>query len=179
LHGIHGGNIVEILSATRRKPRSGIFLFHHTDRLPQSDIVHLGCIPVTTATRTLVDLGTSLPAELVEVALDSALRQGKTSLDALRRKLDERGGAGHRGSGVLRRLLKERPSSGVPESPLETLFRRVCMRHGVPQPMAQYVVQDLGRFVARLDFAYPELKVAIECQSYEWHSGRQEWQKDI
>jgi hypothetical protein len=126
-----------------------------------------------------VELGGSLPPSLVEVALDSALRQGKTSLLALHRKLEEIGGSGRNGSGVLRRLLDERPLSGVPESPLETLLRRVLVRFGVPQPVPQFVIEDKGCFVARLDFAYPELQVAIECQSYQWHSGRQRWQKDI
>ena len=45
--------------------------------------------------------------------------------------------------------------------------------------MAQFIVEEDGRFIARLDFAYPDLKVAIECQSYEWHSGHQNWEKDI
>lgn len=45
--------------------------------------------------------------------------------------------------------------------------------------MAQFVVEEDGHFIARLDFAYPDMKVAIECQSYEWHSGRQNWEKDI
>lgn len=181
LHGLHGydGRLVETISATTRRPRSGRFIWHHTDRLPDCDIVHVGPIPITTPTRTLVELGAALPPNLVEVALDSALRQGKTSLPALHRKLAEKCGSGHSGAGVLRRLLDERPDGGVPESALETRLRRILINHRVPQPVAQFVVEENGRFVARLDYAYPDLKVAIECQSYEWHSGRQSWENDI
>jgi len=181
LHGLHGydGNLVETISATTWRPRSGRFIFHHTDRLPDCDLVHVGPIPITTPTRTLVELGAALPPNLVEVALDSALRQGKTSLPGLHRKLAERCGSGHSGAGVLRRLLDERPDGGVPESPLETRFRRILISRGVPQPVAQFIVEEDGRFIARLDFAYPDLKVAIECQSYEWYSGHQNWEKDI
>jgi len=112
LHGLHGydGNLVETISATTRRPRSGRFIFHHTDRLPDCDLVHVGPIPITTPTRTLVELGAALPPNLVEVALDSALRQGKTSLPGLHRKLAERCGSGHSGAGVLRRLLDEDPT---------------------------------------------------------------------
>jgi len=31
-------------------------------------------------------------------------------------------------------------------------------------------VRDAQGFVGRVDFAYPELKIAIEVQSYRWHS---------
>jgi len=108
LHGLHGydGRLVETISAITRRSSSGKFIFHHTDRLPDCDLVHVGPIPVTTPTRTLIELGAALPSNLVEVALDSALRQRKTSLQALQDKLTERGGSGHDGAGVLRQLLR-------------------------------------------------------------------------
>jgi len=171
--------LVETISAITRRSSSGKFIFHHTDRLPDCDLVHVGPIPVTTPTRTLIELGAALPSNLVEVALDSALRQGKTSLQALQDKLTERGGSGHDGAGVLRQLLDDRPPPGVPESPLETRLRRALAQHCLLLPVAQFVVKDGAHFVARLDFAYPEAKIAIECQSYEWHSGRQSWERDI
>ena len=71
------------------------------------------------------------------------------------------------------------PGAGVPESPLETRFRRALAQHRLLLPVAQFVVKDGAHFVARLDFSYPEAKSAIECQSYEWHSGRQSWERDI
>jgi hypothetical protein len=180
LHSLqsYGGKLVETISATTRRPSSGRFIWHHADQLPTRDVVRIGPIPVTTPTRTLVDLGAVLSPELVEIALDSALRQ-KTSLRALHNKLTERGGSGHDGAGVLRLLLYERPAGGVRESPLETKFRRILISHSVPQPLAQFIVEENGRFVARLDFAYPDHKVAIECQSYDWHSGRRGWERDI
>jgi very-short-patch-repair endonuclease len=38
---------------------------------------------------------------------------------------------------------------------------------------------DGPRFIARVDFAWPEAKVALECESYEYHSGRVEWKLDV
>ena len=38
---------------------------------------------------------------------------------------------------------------------------------------------DGRRFVARVDFAWPEAKVALECESYEHHSGRVAWKLDV
>lgn len=37
---------------------------------------------------------------------------------------------------------------------------------------------DGPRFVARVDFAYPEAKLAIEIDGYRWHAGNDAWQRD-
>jgi very-short-patch-repair endonuclease len=47
-----------------------------------------------------------------------------------------------------------------------------------PKPVRQYVIKDRGRFVAQVDFAYPQAKVAIEAQSVKHHAGRQAWERD-
>jgi very-short-patch-repair endonuclease len=38
----------------------------------------------------------------------------------------------------------------------------VLVRAGLPSPVAQFRVFDEEGFVARVDFAYPELRIAIE-----------------
>ncbi len=38
-----------------------------------------------------------------------------------------------------------------------------------PVPVAQFVVRDRGRFIARVDFAYPELRIAIELDGFRYH----------
>jgi len=46
---------------------------------------------------------------------------------------------------------------------------------GIPAPVLQHSVRDLtGRERYRLDFAWPELKVALEYDGYEAHEGRAE-----
>ena len=47
-----------------------------------------------------------------------------------------------------------------------TLLRRA----GLPDPVSEYEVRDeRGTFVARVDFAYPAIKLAIEVDGYEPH----------
>ena len=55
---------------------------------------------------------------------------------------------------------------------METKLKQLLRSHGLPTPKFQYVVRDGGRFVARVDAAYPELRIAIEFDSYEHHTGR-------
>ncbi len=38
----------------------------------------------------------------------------------------------------------------------------------MPRPVAQYVVRHAGGFVARVDFAWPERKIALEYEG-AWH----------
>ena len=35
------------------------------------------------------------------------------------------------------------------------------------------------REVARIDLAYPRARLAIEADSFRWHSGRETWQRDL
>ena len=54
---------------------------------------------------------------------------------------------------------------------METMLRRVLRSHGLPDPVPQFVIRDGNCFVARVDFAYPEQRIAIEYDSVEHHTG--------
>ncbi|MDQ3660154.1 MAG: DUF559 domain-containing protein, partial [Actinomycetota bacterium] len=47
----------------------------------------------------------------------------------------------------------------------------------LPQPVAQFVVTNGDRFVARVDFAWPDVKVAVEAVGRKHHEGR--WERDV
>jgi very-short-patch-repair endonuclease len=52
---------------------------------------------------------------------------------------------------------------------METRTRLLLVAGGLPRPIAQHVVRDSdGRFVARLDLAYPDQRVAVEYDG-AWH----------
>ncbi len=40
-------------------------------------------------------------------------------------------------------------------------------------------MKDQGGLVAVVDFAYPDLKLAIEADGYRWHTGRIRWEHDL
>ena len=65
-----------------------------------------------------------------------------------------------------------------PEGELEERFRKLLKSTDLPKPREQYEVRRNGRFLARLDFAYPEHRLAIETDGYAWHAGRLDWQSD-
>jgi very-short-patch-repair endonuclease len=58
------------------------------------------------------------------------------------------------------------------ESPMETRLRVSLIDGGLPRPVAQYELRDpLGAFIARLDLAYPQHRVAVEYDG-AWHWAR-------
>jgi hypothetical protein len=63
-----------------------------------------------------------------------------------------------------------RLADGLAESPQETRLRLVLHRAGLP-PVARYRVHDRYGFVARVDFAYPEARPAIEYDACGTTSG--------
>lgn len=55
---------------------------------------------------------------------------------------------------------------------LESRFRQLVRRAGLPEPVSQYDVFDGDEFVARVDFAFPDFGVVIEVDGEERHTGR-------
>jgi very-short-patch-repair endonuclease len=70
-----------------------------------------------------------------------------------------------------------RLADGLAESPQETRLRLLILRAGLPAPVAQYTVRDGRVFLARMDFAYPELRLAIEYDGL-WHGERDQFFRD-
>jgi very-short-patch-repair endonuclease len=134
-------------------------------------------IPVTNPLRTLLDLGAVLPAWMVNDAIDSALAKRLVTLPGLETTVLAHGKKGRRGVGVLRKLVNERCDSN-PDSVLESRMMRLCRAHDLPLPRFQYVIRHGKAFVAKVDFAYPEIKLAIELDGYEKHSSFDAFQHD-
>jgi len=132
----------------------------------------VGPIPTTTATRTLVEVGSVLPQKRLEEALDSALRQRLTSVDRLRAGVERLGGRGRRGPSALGKVLDARGNACPTDSALETRLGRLLRRHRLPEPERQVMVRDEDGLVGRIDFAYTEQRIAIEVQSYRLRRGR-------
>jgi len=160
----------------RNRIRSHHVEIHGTqDPIPGEDIGRIDGIPVTKPARTLLDLATVVPEEVLEAALDDAVRRRFVSVSFLDRWLDDPRRRRLRGAPALRRLVDVRATVGVTESPLETQVLRLLRKAGLPVPMLQYVVRDGRRFVARLDFAYPDEHVAIEADGFRYHDGRRQF----
>jgi G:T-mismatch repair DNA endonuclease (very short patch repair protein) len=100
------------------------------------------------------------------VLLDRLCLEGMVRLDDVRAAVQELPRC--QGSARARRVAEL--ADGTAESPQETRLRLLLGRAGLPDPVAQFRVFDEEGFVARVDFAYPDLKIAIEYDGL-WHGG--------
>ena len=143
------------------------------------DVTKVDAIPVTTVARTLIDIAGFVRAEVVEEALDDALRRGLVTLSRLRWRLREAGGRGRQGTVLLGKLIDARASGPVlpPQSVFETRLLRVIRGSGLPLPAIQHEVKT-HRGTAIVDLAYVRERVAIEADGFRWHSSRQQWDRD-
>lgn len=65
-------------------------------------------------------------------------------------------------------------ASGLAESPAESWFLLRLFDAGLPLPQRQHPVCDIsGREIYWLDFAWPELRIAVEYDGYAAHRGRE------
>lgn len=175
LHGLPGGSrdLVEITCPRWRRARHDRLVVHETKVLDPFDMTLVGVIPVTTVTRTLLDLGAVCSPRLVELAVESALRRRLTTMPQLRATLARLGRSGRNGAGTLRSLVDARDIGSRPtESEMETLLLQALRAHGLPEPVRQHEVFWGSSFVARVDAAYPAARVAIEYDSDQFHTGR-------
>lgn len=172
-----GQDLVEI--SVPAKCRRDDVVVHRLAK-PCEHVVPVGVIPATDVTCTLLDLAAVVSDYELEKVVDSALRRGLTDLTFLRDRLQMRARRGRNGITKMRRLLDVRnPGTAPHESALEVRFARFVRDFGLPSPVPQHeITDDVGRFVARADFAYPDAKIAIELQSYAHHHDRVQWEKD-
>ncbi|MCJ1713113.1 hypothetical protein [Curtobacterium sp. VKM Ac-2922] len=133
-------------------------------------------VPISTPTDTFVALGTMLTIDELVIAGDALVGWlGWVTLDELRAAVRRR--RGMRGVRRLRAALLEiRPGS---QSPGETRARLVLTRHGLPEPALNHDVVVDGVWIARVDLAFPEARVAIEYESDLHRTDPATFKKDL
>jgi very-short-patch-repair endonuclease len=131
---------------------------------------------VTSVPRTLIDLASILDFEALETAVESAFRRGIATPTSVERRLAALGGRGKRGTGPLRALLMDRGNAAALESRLEVKVWRLLRRARL-RPVRQYAVHYENR-TFRLDFAWPALRVAVECDGFDAHAGKPVFERD-
>lgn len=140
--------------------------------LPPAEVTWCRGVRVTAVGRTALDLARIQPVEEAVVALDQFLGAGLLTMGRLRTAAAAATGPGCR---QIRRAVDL--ADGLAESPQETRLRLLLHQSPLPRPIAQYSVREGTRFVARVDFAWPDAKVAVEYEGM-WHGRPQQVARD-
>ncbi len=127
--------------------------------LPPADVVEHARTRVTAPGTTAVDIGRERRDVADSVAvIDALVGRGCTDLAAVRRAAAAATGPGCRRARHVAAL-----ADGLAGSPQETRLRLLLGSSALPAPVAQFEVHDAeGRFVARVDFAWPAHRLALE-----------------
>jgi very-short-patch-repair endonuclease len=129
--------------------------------LGAADIAHHDSIPVTSPTRTLVDLATELSPLGVERAVNEADKHDLVDPETLRSALDDYGG--QPGAPALRKLLDQR-TFRLSDSDLEILFRSIAISAELSPPLSKQFVNGW-----EVDFYWPDLGLVIETDGLRYH----------
>jgi hypothetical protein len=151
------------LAAPDRRLRSAPGLVACRARYRDADVVVEDGVRVTTPVRTAYDLAGRHDLDTAVVAADGLAHLGRFTapdLLALAAALGPRRGC--RRIAAVAGLMD--PEA---ESPQETRVRLRLLRAGLPPPVTQFAVYDGMREVARVDFAWPERKLALEYDGWD------------
>lgn len=166
------GRPVHVTVVGRSRPRISGIAGHRVRALGPGDVAVEDGISVTSPTRTLLDLAEVLDCEALGRAFEAADREGRLSPRELR-ALCERS-PGRRGlRPVLRLLDRHAPDPADVRGELERAFRDLCRRQRLPMPAFNVLVCGL-----LVDAHWPRQRLVVELDGYEFHRGREAFERD-
>ena len=177
---LEGEQPLEVTVPLGRAPRVRHVAVHRSTDLIPEHVTRRRRIPVTNPVRTIVDLGHVLGPEEVEEALDRGLVARLFTVVVVEQVLRQLARSGRSGCGVLRRVLDDRAlGADRPDALLEAKMAHLLDDAGLPRATFQHIVRDdMGRFIAKVDFAYVHAQLAIEVDGWSTHGSRRAFQSD-
>ncbi len=143
---------------------------HTTTDLPLLDRATAHGLPVTSATRALIEVSGSVTSERLTIALDGAIRDGLTTDDFLLRRIARLRTKGRHGVPLLLRVIEGQEAIRGGQSWLEREFLRLVAAAGLPRPDTQRVLaRRRPHTLVRVDFHFPGTPVVAETLGYRFH----------
>lgn len=129
-------------------------------------------VPTTSPEANAARLAAAFAEEAAVVAVDQLVGTGVVDLVAVRRHAEAL-----RGPGAARARRVAALADGLAGSPQETRLRMLILRSHLPAPVAQFTIRDREGFIGRVDFAWPEHRVVVECDGL-WHADNRQFARD-
>jgi hypothetical protein len=160
----------------RRLRSRGGLVVHQGASVPDRDVTVIDGLRVLVADLAIADLLCTATRRTALACADQALRSLRADdragfvrdvSERLARRTDRRG---TRQAAALLSL-----ATGLPESPAQSTLLLVLTEAGLPQPECQYPIRGRSGLVRhRLDFAWPDSRVALECDEATGTETREE-----
>jgi very-short-patch-repair endonuclease len=144
---------------------------HTTRELPDTQVVDVDGMFVTSPARTLFDLAPIVPRGRLERLLDRAWSHRLVNWWIMQRTFRELQRRGRPGIAAMRELLDARPIDFVPTaSSLEMRFHQIVRDDGQAPLDRQINLGDQVRWIGRVDFFDRAARVIVEVQSDVHHT---------
>jgi hypothetical protein len=167
---------VDVLVPSARQRRDTNFVrLHRTSRMP-ARIWEAGPVRYAMPARAVADAVRGMPSlRDVRAVVADAVQRDKCAISSLATELSQ-GPA--KGSVLFREALAD-VADGI-RSAAEGDLRDLLARSGLPMPLFNSSLYDeRGNFVARPDAWWPELGIAVEVDSREWHTSPEDHAKTL
>ncbi|MYG77411.1 MAG: type IV toxin-antitoxin system AbiEi family antitoxin domain-containing protein [Acidimicrobiaceae bacterium] len=182
IHNIDGYTLerIEVVVAAGRKLSVKGARIHKSTQMDLARSTVRMAIPVTGVARTVLDLAAVVNRERLDDTIDAVVRDGRLRLWDLYQVLVSHARRGRNGCGALRAALDARMGDGgVPLSRWSRMVADLLVESGLGQPRFEYPVHAFGGdFIAQVDLAYPDRRLAIELDSVRWHHNLRSFSHD-
>ena len=164
LDGFKEPKIIDLLVPAKVQIKPPGALVHRTRESFQIYAVD-GVIPTTSLARTLIDLAEKTSPTELEIALNSAWRKNRSIANWIKNEAAKLKRTKPRGLDTLLNMVSRLDDAGL-DSGLEVKVLRALIRTNLPTAKKRHIVKEEdGTYVMRLDFAWPDQKVALHVDS--------------
>jgi very-short-patch-repair endonuclease len=168
----HPDEHITVRAAKDRRRRLGVRC--HVLQIEESDVVVTAGVRLSCPNRMFVELARFLGLVDLVVLGDWLVKAGHTTVGSLRLYCRSSLEQHSRRARTAADLVRARS-----ESPQESRLRVLLALAGLPAPAINLEVFDEdGEFMARLDLAYPDLKLAVEYDGAH-HADPAQWEADV
>ncbi|MYF84360.1 MAG: DUF559 domain-containing protein [Acidimicrobiia bacterium] len=152
---------------------------HQSTDLHRRYVTHIAGFPVTNPVRTMFDLASVTEFDELRSIAQKALAARRVTYEGLAEILEELGRRGRPGTARFRELLEDvAPGLVVPESALEERMIALLSASDLPMPTLQMPLPWRSPTKGRVDFAYEDARLIIECDGRRWHTTMEAFESD-
>jgi very-short-patch-repair endonuclease len=161
---------IDVLAPGRARPQAGLRI-RTTRSLHPADVASHRGIPCTSVARTIVDLSAVLATHELRRVLERSMILRVFDGCALGAALDRANG--RRGTGQLRRLLRELDDAPPTRSELERRFLSLVRSASLPSPITNGHVNGY-----EVDFHWPDARLVVETDGRATHDNPFAFERD-
>ncbi len=147
-------------------------MIHRIATLTSEGTTTCRAIPMTTPSRTIIDLAAMLDGRPLEQALDRAEQLRLVDFAELQQRIADR--PGRPGSPSLQAVLSRYAAgSTVTRSEMEERFLALCDDHRIPRPQVNIRIEG-----EEVDFVWRGERLIVEVDGFAFHSTRAAFERD-